>query len=146
MVNKIKINHKVRAIFPVVCIILLSMVTAEAQTRYFVSLGGTTSFGGNTSTFFAKVPISWSLDLEIDKKVFGSLYVVTGLSSFGIGYTASKSLFTPSSSEYSARYVCVPLMARLNVGNRNFFCLDFGLNTMYLVQANLHESQDKFGT
>lgn len=135
-----------KCIFLVASVFLFPLVETRGQTRYFVSLGGSTSLGGNSSTFLAKVPVSWSADLEIDKKVFGSLYVVTGLSSYGIGYKASKDVFTPSSSEYSARYVCIPLMARWNVGNRNFLYIDFGLNTMYLAQAHLHEAQDKFGT
>jgi len=140
------LSHKFKYIFLVACVFFILIVKTQAQTRYFVSLGGTTSFGGNTSTFYAKVPFSWSADLEIDKKIFGSLYLVTGLSSYGIGYTASKDIFTPSSGEYSARYICVPLMARWNVGNRNFLYVDFGFNTMYLAQAHLRESQDKFGT
>jgi hypothetical protein len=129
----------------VACILIIEFGTALCQNRYFIALGGSTSFGGNTSTFEAKVPFSWSADLELDKKVFGSLYVVSGLSSYGVGYTASKGFFTPSSSEYSARYICIPLMARWNIGNRNFIYIDFGLNTMYLAQAHLHESLDKFG-
>jgi hypothetical protein len=146
MIYKITANHNFKPILLAACIFLFFVVNTEAQTRYFISLGGSTSFGGNTSTFFAKVPVSWSADLEVDKKVFGSLYVVSGLSSYGIGYTASKDIFTPSSSEYSARYICIPLMARWNVGNRNFLYIDFGLNTMYLAHAHLHESQNKFGS
>lgn len=146
MIPKTATTHNFKPAFLVACVFLFFIFKTEAQTRYFVALGGSTSLGGNTSTFFAKVPFSWSADLELDKKVFGSLYVVTGLSSYGIGYAASKDVFTPSRSEYSARYICVPLMARWNVSNRNFIYLDLGLNTMYLAQAHLHESQDKFGT
>ncbi len=82
-------GYKFKCTFFIASAFLFSIVKTQAQTRYFISLGGTTSFGGNTSTFFAKVPLSWSADLEIDKKVFGSLYVVTGLSSYGIGYTSN---------------------------------------------------------
>ena len=130
MIYAIIASHKLKRACLIACVMLSFVVKTEAQTRYFISLGGSTSFGGNVSTFYAKVPVCWSADLELDKKVFGSLYIVTGLSTFGIGYTASKDIFTPSSSDYSARYVCVPLMARWNVGNRNFLYIDLGLNTM----------------
>lgn len=110
----------------------------------FASAGITTSLGGNLSTFTAKVPSPWALDLEWDRKVMGTLYLVSGVSSFGVGYSTSHDLFAPSNSEYSARYIAVPVMARWNVGNRNFFYLDFGINTLYLAQAHLHESYQKF--
>jgi len=118
--------------------------TVVAQSRVFVSFGASTSLGGNISTYFAKEPVAWSADVEWDKKIMGSLYGVTGLSTFGLGYSATRDLLVPSNSTYSARYLALPIMARWNVGNRNMIYLDFGFNTLYLAQAHLSESIDKF--
>jgi hypothetical protein len=127
-------------------VILLFAISSKlnAQSRVFASFGGTTSLGGNFTTFTAKVPTSWSAEVELDKKVLGSLYVVTGLSTFGLGYSVTQSLLVPSNSNYTARYLALPIMARWNVGNRNFCYVDLGINTMYLAQAHLSESIDKF--
>ncbi len=127
-------------------LLLATCRQTQAQSRVFVSFGGTTSIGGNFSTFFATVPTCWSADVEWDKKIIGSLHVVSGLSTIGVGYSASEDLFTPSDSEYKARYLAVPIMARWNVSNRNFMYVDLGINTLYLAEAHLHESKSKFGT
>ena len=70
--------------------VLISEMCANAQARAFLSVGTTQSFGGNLATYFAKSPSPWMIDLEVDKKVMGSLYVVSGLSSYGVGYSATK--------------------------------------------------------
>lgn len=127
-----------------ICVLLLLPYLGSAQSRMFASAGISTSLGGNISTFTAKVPTMWSLDVEWDRKVMGSLYAVYGVSSYGVGYSTTHDLFAPSDSEYSARFISVPLMARWNVSNRNFLYIDFGVNTSYLVQAHLREAYQKF--
>ncbi|MBS1507479.1 MAG: hypothetical protein JSS79_12600 [Bacteroidetes bacterium] len=124
--------------------LLLFSILSSAQSRMFVTAGISTSLGGNLSTFTAKVPAVASLDVEWDRKVMGSLYAVYGVSTYGVGYSTTHDLFAPSDSEYSARFISVPLMARWNVSNRNFLYIDFGINTSYLAQAHLHESFQKF--
>lgn len=128
----------------VVCALLLFPILGSAQSRMFVSTGISTSLGGNLSTFTAKVPAVWSLDVEWDRKVMGSLYAVYGIGTYGVGYSTTHDLFAPSDSEYSARFISVPVMARWNVSNRNFLYIDFGINTSYLVQAHLREAYQKF--
>ena len=123
---------------------LLCTTGVTAQTRLTASMGVTTSYGGNVTTLLAKSPSMWCGEIELDKKVLGSLYVVTGLSSYGAGYSATSSFFGPANSDYRARFLAIPIMARWNAGNRNFFYLDFGFSTFYLVSAHLKESIDKF--
>ncbi len=125
-------------------VVLISEMRVNAQARAFLSVGTTQSFGGNITTFFAKSPSQWMMDLEVDKKVMGSLYVVSGLSSYGVGYSSTEGFFGQANSDYNARFISVPIMARWNIGNRNFFYVDFGLNTFFLASAHLKESIDKF--
>jgi hypothetical protein len=117
----------------------------NAQTRMFVSLGGSLSAGGNATTKFG---VSGNLagDVEWDKKVMGTLHVVTGISTFGVSYSSSNTSFGSYTSKFNAQYVGVPVMARWNVGNRNFLYLDMGLITYYLAYAKLTESIQKFGS
>jgi hypothetical protein len=136
--------RKIERLWLTLVFVAIYSVSGVAQSRMFVSAGVSTSLGGNLSTFSAKVPTLWSLDLEWDRKVMGSLYAVYGVSTFGVGYSTTHDLFAPSDSKYSARYISVPLMARWNVGNRNFLYIDFGINTLYLAKAHLHESYQKF--
>ncbi len=115
----------------------------SAQSRLAVSVGGSASFGGNFNTYN---PVGrLAADLEWDKKLLGSLHVVTGLSTFGVGYSSSDSAFGSYRSKFKSQYVGIPVMARWNIGNRNFVYIDMGFIAYYLVSAHLSESIDKHG-
>src|SRR5258706_15096876 len=128
-----------------ITVFTLAFIQSSAQYRVFISSGFTQSYGGNLGTFLKASPAVWFADVEIDRKVFGSLHLVSGLSSYGVGYSSTKNIFGAANSDYQARFLAVPIMARWNMGNRNFYYIDFGIVASYLVQAKLKESLDKFG-
>ncbi len=128
-----------------ITVFTLAFIQSSAQYRVFISSGFTQSYGGNLGTFLKASPAVWFADVEIDRKVFGSLHLVSGLSSYGVGYSSTKNIFGAANSDYQARFFAVPIMARWNMGNRNFYYIDFGIFASYLVQAKLTESLDKFG-
>lgn len=80
-----------------------------------------------------------SADLEYERRVIGSFSFLTGASVFQAGYNATDGTFS-STSEFKATYIAIPLMARWNVGNKNFYYLDFGFDPYYLAKAHLSES------
>src|SRR5438045_1640717 len=84
---------------------VIGVHSVYSQSRAFLSTGFTQSFGGNVATLLAKSPAQLLVELEVDKKVMGSLYVVTGLSSYGVGYSSSESFFGESNSDYNARFL-----------------------------------------
>jgi len=125
---------------------LLAAVQLNGQSRVFLTVGGTYSLGGNFTTVLASTPAYLSADLEVDKKVFGSLHLLTGITTFGVGYSSANESFGSLNSTFNARYVGIPLMARWNAGNRNSIYVDMGFVTYYLAYAHLTESISKFGT
>jgi len=129
----------------ILCLILIAVgISCQAQYRVFVSGGIMQSYGGNVATFLKAAPATWCADVEIDRKAFGSLHLVSGLSTYGVGYSSTQNIFGPADSEYSARFLALPILARWNVGNRNFYYVDLGVMACYLMQAKLTESLDKF--
>ncbi|MBI1767488.1 MAG: hypothetical protein HY015_00450 [Bacteroidetes bacterium] len=127
-----------------IILFILVITQCRGQYRVFISAGFTQSYGGNVNTFLKASPAAWTADVEVDRKVFGSLHLVSGLSSYGVGYSSTKNIFGPANSNYEGRFLAVPIMARWNLGNRNFYYIDFGIVASYLVQAKLTESLDKF--
>lgn len=96
-------------------------------------------FGSNYSFKFKYK----TLDIEYEKRLIGSFSMVTGASLFSAGYKTTDGSFS-SLSEFKATYVGMPLLVRWNVGNRNFFYLDFGLVPYFLAHAHLTESIQQF--
>ena len=82
-------------------------------------------------------------DLEYEKKLVGSLHLVTGLSFLSTGYSSDDKFFG-SAIEFQASYLALPLLARWNYKNRNYLLLDLGLHPYYLLNANLTETIDQF--
>ncbi|MEQ1584872.1 MAG: hypothetical protein ABL895_03270 [Cyclobacteriaceae bacterium] len=131
-----------RGLIIIVCFLL--MQKANGQTRMYVAAGLTTSYGGGYNALFAKIKTPGYFDIELEKKILGSVSIVGGVSTFGVGYSSEDTGFG-SQSSYQARFVSVPVLFRWNIRNKNFFFLDFGLSPYYLVNAHLQESIYKFG-
>lgn len=123
---------------------LLLVQQANCQTRVYVAAGLTTSYGGGFNAMFAQINKPVYFDVELEKKVLGSVSIVSGLSTFGVGYSSENTGFG-SQSSYQARFVSVPILFRWNFTNKNSMFLDFGLSPFYLTRAHLQESIYKFG-
>lgn len=117
---------------------------AAAQSRIYLSGGIATSYGGNLNTLFASHQPELCADLEWERKITGSINLLTGLSTFGVGYMSNSSSFG-SPSAFSSTYLAVPVLVRWNMGNKNFLYFDFGLQPYYLIKAHLKEHYYKFG-
>ncbi|MFC2124876.1 hypothetical protein ACFLU5_08700 [Bacteroidota bacterium] len=112
-----------------------------SQSRLYVTAGLTGSSGGPYYLFkdykkrfgYEYVGIEW------EERIVGSLYLLTGLSYYGMGYT-SEDRFFGSAIEFRGSYVSLPLLARWNIKNWNTLYLDLGLSPSYLVHAHLEES------
>ena len=122
-----------------------------AQSKLYISGGISTVFGsglniflGNSSPATTKYNYR-AFDLEYEKRLYGSFSLVSGLSYFNAGYKTDDPSFS-ALSEFVANYAAVPLMARWNAGNKNFFVLDFGIAPFYLVNAHLKETITKFNS
>lgn len=123
---------------------LLLALQAKSQTRVYVAAGVTTSFGGGFNAMFAQINKPLYLDVEFEKKILGSVSIVSGLSTFGVAYSSENTGFG-SQSSYQARFVSVPILFRWNFMNKNSMFFDFGLSPFYLSRAHLQESIYKFG-
>lgn len=115
-----------------------------AQSRVRVGLGFSSSTGGSLATYFASSPATLFAEIEYEKRLAGSISLVTGATFFGAGYVTEESSFG-SASKFNASYIGVPMLMRFNFGNKNLACMDFGLQPYYLVNAQLEESITKFG-
>lgn len=129
-------------LFLSLCIFLQAKL--NAQTRIYIAAGLATSYGGGYNSLFAKIKTPAYFDVEVDIKVLGPISIVSGVSTFGVGYSSEDTGFG-SKSSYEARFVSVPALFRWNIRNKNIFLLDFGLSPYYLLNAHLDESIDKFG-
>ncbi len=127
-------------------ILLFSIYSTHAQSRIYISGGVATSLGGNADTFTASSPTLPWVDAEYEKKVVGSMSLLTGVSLYGVGYNYDGTGFATNTSNFKANYLAVPLMARWNMFNKHSFYFDFGIVTSYLVKANLKETFYKFNT
>lgn len=117
------------------------------QSKLYIDGGISSVIGSGTNLLFGSnysIKLKYkSLDVEYEKRLIGSFSMVTGASLFTAGYVTTDGSFS-SLSEFKATYVAVPLLARWNVGNRNFFYLDFGLVPYFLLRAHLTESIRQF--
>ncbi len=117
------------------------------QSKLYIDGGISSVIGSGTNLLFGSnysFKLNYkTLDIEYEKRLIGSFSMVTGASLFNAGYVTTDGSFS-SLSEFKATYVAVPLLARWNVGNRNFFYLDFGLVPYYLLHAHLTESMQQF--
>ena len=136
---------------------ILLITHASAQTRYYVSLGTNSSvdyftepnfnlgFNNNSITVggqyddrsFGKYNM---FDVHLEKRLFGSLYFVTGASYFQAGYSWSGSNF---SSELKSSYAAIPILLRINLYNAHLYYIDLGMMETYLVNAKLTETYDQ---
>ena len=127
----------------IILIFLAGSQKTIGQTRIYVASGLTTSSGGDWNTTLAKTSTPLYVDLELEKKMLGSVSIVGGLSTFGVGYNSDDTGFG-SQSSYRATFISVPLLFRWNVRNKNILFFDFGLSPYYLLKAHLQESIYKF--
>ncbi len=125
-------------------VLLFSALSGYTQSRIYLAGGLTTSIGGSADTFTATTTTLPSFDLELEKKIVGSMSLLTGASLFGVGYSYDGTGFAANSSSFKANYAAIPLMARWNMFNKNKFYFDFGILTSYLVNARLKETYPKF--
>ncbi|MBS1977166.1 MAG: hypothetical protein JST46_07325 [Bacteroidetes bacterium] len=128
----------------VILSILLCAWGAIAQSRIRMGLGFSVSSGGSFSTYLASTPITPFGELEYEKRLAGSVSLVTGATFFGAAYTTTESSFG-SGSKFNAYFIGVPMLMRWNFGNKNLVCFDFGIQPFYLVNARLEETITKFG-
>jgi len=128
---------------------LLIAYSCFSQSKFYLSAGSSLIFpnGANIllGTNYEFKFQHFNIDFEYQRRILGSISTVAGVSLFNAGYNVKEIGFS-SKSEYKANYIAVPLMARWNPGNRNFFYLDFGLLPFYLVNAHLKESIIRFNT
>lgn len=126
-------------------LLIIMSLTASGQSRIFISAGAATSLGGSTDTFFAGNRTASTLDAEYEKKIIGTISIVTGVSWYGVGYQYDGTGFASNTSSFKANYVAVPLMARWNMGNKNLLYLDFGMISSWMARAHLTENYTRFG-
>ncbi len=126
-------------------LLLIESLAAMGQSRIFISAGAATSLGGSTDTFFASNRTATTIDAEYERKIIGTMSVLTGASWYGVGYQYNGTGFASNTSSFSANYLAVPLMARWNMVNKNMLYLDFGIVTSWMAQAHLMENYTRFG-
>ena len=136
----------IKGIVTCVCLFWGSL-PALAQSRIYLSVGTAGSSPvsrQSVSDQRATSSAQPTLELEFEKKIIGSVCLLTGLSTFGVSY--SNDYGPPGSvSRFNARYLAVPLLARWNIRNRNSFYFDIGIQPYYLLDAHLEESITRFG-
>jgi hypothetical protein len=123
--------------------------TAGGQSKVYLAGGVSTVFGSGVNIFLGQegafVKYNYpTLDAEYQTRVIGSFNFATGISVVTAGYNATDDSFS-SASKFTATYLGVPLMARWNAGNKNYFYFDFGMMPLFLARAHLKETYDKFG-
>jgi hypothetical protein len=130
---------------PLIFLMIVLSIAAAGQSRIFISAGLSTSLGGTIDTFTASQKTASTIDIEYEKKIIGSMSVLTGLSWYGVGYTYDGTGFASNTSAFHADYLGVPAMARWNMLNKNSSYLDFGMITSWMAQAHLVENYTRFG-
>lgn len=138
-------------------ILFLIYFRVPAQTRIYISAGSNQlteyftepnfnlGFNKNTITVggyydnrsFGKYN---TFDIQVQKRLFGSLYLVSGGSYFESGYSWSGDYF---SSDLKSSYAGIPLLLRFNLYNANVYYLDGGIMGSYLLKADLVETYDQ---
>ena len=131
----------------VLSVLLWNGTNGICQSRVYISGGlSNVMVSGNWNTALGNNKAGYrhgSLDAEYERRIMSAVSLVTGVSIFNAGYSGGDLLFG-SASEFRAVLVGIPLMARWNIGNRNFILVDLGLNPYYLLDAELKESAYQF--
>lgn len=127
---------------------LAGSLTAGGQSKIYLGAGVSTVFGSGVNIVLGQEGAIFKFsypvfDAEYQTRVIGSFNFTTGISVVTAGYNATDDSFS-SASKFTATYIGVPLMARWNAGNKNYFYFDFGLMPLYLARAHLKESFDKY--
>lgn len=81
-----------------------------------------------------------TFDLQLEKRLFGSLYLASGCSFFQSGYSWSGDYF---SSELKNAYLGIPFLIRFNFYNANLYYFDGGFMGSYLLNAYLAETYNQ---
>lgn len=117
-------------------------VGSNQVTEYFTEPNFNLGFNNNAITVggyydsrsFGKYN---TFDIQVQKRLFGSLYLVSGGSFFQSGYSWGGDYF---SSELKNTYIGIPFLLRFNFYNANVYYFDGGFIGNYLLKANLVET------
>ncbi|MEJ0056639.1 MAG: hypothetical protein WDN75_13890 [Bacteroidota bacterium] len=124
-------------------ILLLPAFASHAQSRIYISGGVTTALGGSIDTYSGSSALP-SFDVEYERRIVGSMGLLTGISFYGVGYDYDGTGFASNTSNFRADYLAIPLMARWNMFNKQSLYFDFGMVASYMAKANLKETFYKF--
>jgi hypothetical protein len=131
--------------------LLLFCPDSFAQTRVFISAGGSLNTNYEPNTFFYPgvgnanwttdgsyitkgLNKYWTFDLEIEKKV-SKIYFVSGVHFFKSGYS---NYFATNYSSFDCTHLGIPLLARINILNYSY--LDLGPIGIMNLNATLEET------
>jgi hypothetical protein len=131
--------------------ILLICMESFAQTRVFISAGGSFNTNYEPNTFFFPgvgnanwntegsyitkgFKKYWNFDVEVEKKI-GKLFFVSGAHLFKSGYS---NYFGTNSSSFDCTHLGIPLLVRINM--LNYCYLDVGPIGVINLNANLEET------
>ena len=134
-------------------LLLIACYQLTAQTRFYLSLGtnSTTDFNTKASLhlgltnnsivtsggfYNGKMGVYNRVEFNLEKRMFGSLYLVSGLGWFNTGYVYSGDSFY---SRLNNSYLNVPVILRFNWFNYNYIYIDGGLMGNYLTSSHLKE-------
>lgn len=130
--------------------ILFFCLESFAQTRLYISAGGSLNTNYEPNTFFypgvgnanwntdgsytTKGLKYWTIDVEIEKKI-GKLFFVSGVDLFKSGYS---NYFSSNYSSFDCTHLGIPLLVRINM--LNYCYLDVGPVGVINLKANLEET------
>lgn len=132
--------------------VLLSVcLQSFAQTRVFISAGGSFNTDYQPNTFFDPafgnaiyatdgsyttkgLNKYWTFDVALEKKI-GKLFFVSGAHVFKSGYS---NYFDTNISSFDCTHLGIPLLVRINV--LNYMYLDMGAIGIVNLNANLEET------
>jgi hypothetical protein len=133
----------------VVCLLLWGSL-GYSQSKFYLSISKTDVsatglnlfLGSDFKVFEFKY---YDFDFEYQRRILGTINGIAGISVFNAGYSTNV-ISSSSKTDFKASYVAIPLMARWNPGNKNFFFFDAGVMPFYLLNAHLKENIDRFGS
>ncbi len=132
-------------------VLLLFCLQSFAQTKVFISAGGSFNTAYHPNTFFSSgignaswltdgsyttkgINKYWTFDLEVERKI-GKLFFVSGAHLFKSGYS---NYFDTNFSSFDCTHLGVPLLLRINF--LNFCYLDLGPIGIINLHATLEET------
>ena len=126
---------------------LLMAPMASGQSRVYVSGAWAHVITPPLDFRYANEHKYFSANIEYEKRAVGSFYLLSGLSVFNTGYrTPAETAGFSNYSDFRGLYLGVPLMARWNGRNKNLYLVDVGIVPYFLLDADLTERMEKFGT